>query len=1417
MFARDLGNYYRGKTVLAHKFNFYRRILRNFTYILRSRWLATSFFLLSLFILFYIFFQKPNFEKDEDRWNQAQSTYEKKQYAKSLDYLQRIRKKRLFPKIAKLRDKIQKEICQLERQIRRNFAEEKYTLVLKNILLLPVPSKEMIKLQILAQSCLKNPEEMRLSLARLRDMSPNLLELNFMGRKALEWGYFQDAYRYFYHGWKKAPKNTKIKFNFQASLARSLLYMGKDAGAWKLYKTFRGARSPENLLDFATLAMYREEYSLALSYLDRIKNVSPSIIVRHHLLQIYIFWRMETRNLCRWRWLYPRYRKKVFPELTEKIRAKLTFMGEKLKTIRGKLKFCPQNYLSRMWEKKLNLYTKALLLETSLVPVDRVEKYDREFSHFLKNHFFSPRLELFAKGVLIRFLIRHKRWKKVAQLCDSTLHNFPWAKNLYMLRGIARIETNEEGVNDDFLRSLQLQRFNFGVLENVGELLVRKMTQQEFYQFSFLLFRYLYGLEMNFSDLVFQKMQSNLRYHLKYSKRQKNSIKKISWTSLLHTALKNESAATRNLAIEILVSYSNSELQCRLKNLSARYSKDFIYKKRLEKIQASMKKHSLRKQKQILMRNLLRYRVFGDERYAKEVLGIENHLTLLKQILSDSEEFPMVRMLAAKMMMALKNYDICCYLSEVALGKSYPENLLAAIAIRSSGVGCPLPKNIEKKVLFTESNRFYRILLALHVNPYLDKNLHKQCSYAFLQSEDELLSLCTCYNLRCYEQLDKKLKRKLQKRLIQLSFSEDLFIRSLALRVSWRIRDLAQDIHLDWAKNYSCKKFFSPRLIAIEQIKRKYWFNTFRQKALLAALRSDESHIVQLGGLYSLMEDPLLRKFIAQDLAKDNLFLNQLLKRVNTLYQKSSNSMVRYWSIFIISILDRSNRDLSLHLKIQTFPLLLRASALLGRLLQERISTDAFKLFNVKDINPKTEQERRRAQLSLLITGYIRNIVLNTSKASYSKRQFARMFQFIMPSLLSKLIKALKSKDPAIVRSALTGLLWMGSVKDIDELYPYLKSPHLHIQRASAATIAFLTLKYRPDKFLQLQEILLEMPLQVRKSAAYGYYNIIRAYMVFRAEEHGHRTSELAYRRYLEYFEKNFSKQSPKKLKLWLLALKSADTLYPCVRYRYERALLLRYLKNFERADLQIQKALDIIQTSEKKHFVNYDRFRCLLLRAKLYFEKEQYRKALSYLKVCFVEYPFDAESYLLFARVLNRLGKKGVERALYTSYFCSPNFSKAWFALISYKLKHKGIVDTLKLDQYSSLNWKSANIEAQKSFPYFRKKLYTNSNSAKKMLKKRYPFVSEFHYEFATYLWKNRNQAAKKYFLYSYLSNPTKARPLWKFARILAKEGDDQAIAVLKYIAVKFSLPKKQLKKRICKSKYFLRLKSKWLQSLQK
>ena len=379
-FASDLENFYEGKPVNAHKFYLGKRIIQRLSQ--KKRLLAGGFLLFSILLLALIFcFRKSSISADQRRWNEAQSAYQKKEYGKALECLNLIQEKRQFTKISSLRKKILKGVQKRKIQIKKDFTGKKYQKVLKEIASLPILSEDMLKLQAETHSLLKNAEEMRISLARLYDMNPSVSALKFMGEKSLQWGYLHDAYRYFLFAWKKSQQ-SKNKFDLQAHLAHTLLHMGKDAEARELYRNFQGKRSSQIRIDMATLAMHEENYLLALKYIKKVKDHRPSIIIQSSLLQIYLLWKMEAENVGHWSWLYPKYRKDISREISKKIVGKLAFIQRKMEIAKKQLQFCPENHLSKIWRKKLNVYEKALFLEKSLLSPKNVEKKKTAFFSF---------------------------------------------------------------------------------------------------------------------------------------------------------------------------------------------------------------------------------------------------------------------------------------------------------------------------------------------------------------------------------------------------------------------------------------------------------------------------------------------------------------------------------------------------------------------------------------------------------------------------------------------------------------------------------------------------------------------------------------------------------------------------------------------------------------------------------------------------------------------------------------------------------------------------------------------------------------------------------------------------------------------------------------------------------------------------
>ena len=86
-----------------------------------------------------------------------------------------------------------------------------------------------------------------------------------------------------------------------------------------------------------------------------------------------------------------------------------------------------------------------------------------------------------------------------------------------------------------------------------------------------------------------------------------------------------------------------------------------------------------------------------------------------------------------------------------------------------------------------------------------------------------------------------------------------------------------------------------------------------------------------------------------------------------------------------------------------------------------------------------------------------------------------------------------RDPNPDIKRAAVCAMLWGGNARNIEMVRPHLQSPDIHLRRGAAATLANLTFTYQPRKLSRLQRQLLKFPVEVRKTAAYGFNEIVRS------------------------------------------------------------------------------------------------------------------------------------------------------------------------------------------------------------------------------------------------------------------------------------------------------------------------------------
>lgn len=633
-------------------------------------------------------------------------------------------------------------------------------------------------------------DSMRLVLSKLYDRNPDLVYLQFIGKTAMNWGYFQDAGRYFDAALQKAQQ-TKVPgqiFHQKYNKARALLYSGKIYAARDIYNDLLAQRSKlenqhsklpnhELLVDLATLSFAQQHYEQVTSYLQKAKLEKLSTLsrVRKLLLTTHIIWEQQAKILTRWQWLNADN-----DSLHGQMADLRTRIAAKINQAQQLLSSCKQNHLSNSLSQLAKLYQQALNIEFNTFDTAQCRENLQRLQASMCYAEISLPLEAFFTEIMVRCLIRHREWKQACSLSNTGIANFPACSRLYLLRAIVhfRLRNLRSGC-DDTLQVINLERFNFVPIENMTEFLTTNITQEEFYEFVLTISSFFYNASFDFEQLIFDVYRKQLANH--YETRKQTTA---TWQSatpniklLLKTILADNSGAhTLKLAMNILASqYQSLELQHQLQLLSLQQSLGTRARHNLRLLNDKMQQFKQQIQIDKLRRILLRYSVFQDIRYVIQVRQMAQHRSLLKTILHNEQEWPMMRLLATQMLMAMRTQ--LQYLRDLAQSNDYPENLLAAVIIRKAGIMKPLPSISAPQIIMPDADAdiktsrqqyFYHLLLALYIHPRMDSQLYQKFALKLVTSNHKLLSLCAIYNLRRYKSLNPRLSfKKLERFLLQ--------------------------------------------------------------------------------------------------------------------------------------------------------------------------------------------------------------------------------------------------------------------------------------------------------------------------------------------------------------------------------------------------------------------------------------------------------------------------------------------------------------------------------------------------------------------------------------------------------------------------------------------------------------------------
>ena len=1384
--AEDIQNYLEGKKVHATRFHLKIFLSRSFRRIKSIPWwafAACSVIIFSL-ILFFVY-QHISSKKERNwlgSWRKAQSAFQEKNYTLSLKHLRQIKSHPNPEKLKKFEGKILQELSRL---VKVYFDEGKYEKSLQYLRHITNPGKNLVKIRAKILVKTSKLEDLPLVLAHLGELSPTPEELNFMANLALQCSFFRDAQRYYEFLWKHPESSFLQKRDSLLKLCYISLSLRRNFGTYlkALQEKFpNGENFSDVLLLNALQCFHQRKFSSSLRYCKRIEKSTSFVSCRKFFLEALLVWEKQLPYLFRWRWLSATSGKK-FPRLIQK----LAFVKARLQEARKDFLRCPKDFLNNTLGKQLDLFFHLIRMESSYFSKEEALAEYKKFQISKSSLRFRQNQEIFIYESLIRFLIRHKCWEESNRICNRLIRKYPWSAYFYLLRTMIKFQRNDfEGIDLDNSKFMRLKQWDFIVMDNVSDMFLSQMTQEEFYRYFYFFLNWalnsVFDVPQTLFSSYFEEMVNKTRLHRKDSR----EVSSKRWPSLLKTIVDNSSSASRNLALSLLaLSYKNKELQKEVERLSKKHPEAIkLLKKR-------MKGNKFKDQLKDVRNILLRYGVFYKPNYILQLRKMENSSELLKKILLDPEqkELPMMKFLAACMLVGFKSKESFDYLSKLASTTSYPANLVACIVLRRSKYYAKLPHLSHEK--FAGSDKFYRLLLALYLDPYEDKSVYTKFAKKLLFGKEEIVSLAAAYNLRRYTHHHRSpYIYKAEEVLVKLCKSQDENIHALALRVLWRLRDRA----IDSASDEEAKDFQRESLCT------RYWKNEQYVSALMNALKLDSPEIVQLAALQNIVGDRQIRKHINSCIENNKKKLvRKLFSRVYKLYKKSNSLPVQYWTSNALAILDTKKKIKGI-LQNSHVDSTIRSGIVSGILGRE----DPMQILSLLELGvkkPKTQSDRKIAQIFLFISGWLPGLVRGGND-----RRSKMLYTILNTNAKSNLIPALSSTKLEIRRAAVSALVWSEDVSLIPKIKKLLNHKDKNMQRAAACTLSALSFQAFPDKWHQKYfKKILKKSFAMRRAASLGYYDfLLNKVMNYRKDVFRLVPENSNYGLFHRNLKIIAKESTPKKLRLLLRSLRYAHITFPTVANCYESAFLYYHLKDYDNAQLYVQKSFQMIEqrirrfddASDIMHFKPL----CFWLQARIFLARKLYKKSENCLLQAIQEFPFEKDLHLLLVKIYTSTKRgKLVEKHLWKAYFSKQN-PKFSFRLASLYIDQGQILKALELGNYSSISWKrsKSDLRKKKVKMLLRVKLYSveqNIHTLKKYVEL-YPDDYFFHFHLANMMAKQNQKEACHQYVYSYLCLPRLHTLLLLASYYTCSQDYDRAIQTLQFGAKKFGLTRKDMRK---------------------
>lgn len=1217
---RDIRRFLSGKRVEAAKFDLPRWTVSLVRRLGRSAWLILVFGVIAIVACAIALWPDRSNRNWQHHWRSSLQHFEKEEYVESLRDLNALKN---HPRPQEL-DAMREKICRkIEERAYESFQKKDYSNALRFLDCLPRLETSALKLRADSLESLARYAEMRLTLSQIYEMNPDADTLHFIGTGALRVEYFSDAVHYFEAALSIDPGNAGL----QKELAWALLLGGNYRRARDCYRQFsEESVDPMVRLGRSQIFLWEKQPKKAL-VLVRELEASPGLRARALLLSARARWRMCEKDLMNWKWL-----------AREDVSSR-----EKLQEIENELRQAcrtleqgpPLSPLEKSLLRDIRFYSQALEFEKAEEP-----KFDvlHHFESTVAESISSPRTRIFFARVMIRFLIRNREWQRAYEICNTSLGDFPWVPDFYHLRALVRFQCGEiQQAMLDLEKSLSLDRWDFLPLDNMSHLIFECMTQEEFREFVLVILnRFLFGRPPAVMREMFQELLADLREKVWQNEEfLGSSVRPVeNWDELLDQALMSESRSVRELAMRMLADrHDDPELMRKME--AARTRCPDAQKQRIREISAAMEQKRREGTMRELRRLLLNYFVLRENQYLVRIdrLGEEGE-GLLIEILRSPSQGDLMRLFAAQALLALGKRGPYLELREIAVGREYPTNLLAFVALREANFTVDFPELSTLEIFSGEDEDareapFCRMLLALHIEPERNPEL----ASSLLQDRTEMVSLCAACNLRTYTNLPAPLSREaVEERLLELLQSESPDIRAKACRIFWDFEEVGRERPEEEREN------------ARNACRKDCWQ---KHHGLIVSALRDPAMDVRIAAIRSIIGDLFTKEGMTLPEIARTSSAGLTVEILRVIYRDSSY-FVRFWSAAVLSTLD-SKEEVDRIIDDSDLPFSIRLACsriyrTCGRMTEME---SAFSFVNFAQRKVHSESDRILKQLALIGIGWYAGVEKHLASN-----------QMVLQHIHTLMEQSVRDPDAHIRRTAVVGLMWGGTGRHIRLFRDRMSSQDLHMQRAAACALAYSILRYAPGKMPRFKESIYGLSEPVRKAAAYGCYEVVRSEVSHTPMERSNIQFEKGYDLYLEHFREKMTHPDT-DLSLWQESLQNAVLLAPCSQYCYESAIL-----DFQRGALDdaLQKAYGALRHAEKEHAagesqVNYQKIRCLRLLGEIHLGRQQDGAARKSFEAALEEFPFDSRCHSHMADICVRTRDLSAEKTYrWRAYLCDPS-----------------------------------------------------------------------------------------------------------------------------------------------------------------